>query len=90
MHFQKYAVINISFKGVKHACWAQAEGVLLQILQEARERVRAAIRNAGFTFPLRRITVNLAPPTRRKVGTALDVAMALAILVADGQVAPSG
>ena len=59
-------------------------------VQEARERVRAAIRNAGFTFPLRRITVNLAPPTRRKVGTALDVAMALAILVADGQVAPSG
>ena len=38
------------------------------VVQEARERVRAAIRNSGFEFPLRRITVNLAPADVRKEG----------------------
>jgi len=38
-------------------------------VQEARERVRAAVRNSGFEFPLRRVTVNLAPAERRKEGT---------------------
>lgn len=57
--------------------------------RESRDRIRTAVLSSGFDWPSRRITVNLAPPTRRKVGTALDVAMALAILVADGQVAPS-
>ena len=61
-------------------------------IQEARERVRAAIRNSGFEFPLRRVTVNLAPAERRKEGTGFDLAIALAILRASGQLAadPSG
>ena len=46
-------------------------------LQEARERVRGAIRNAGFSFPPRRITVNLAPAEERKSGASLDLAIAL-------------
>ena len=54
-------------------------------VREARERVRAAIRNSGFEFPLRRITVNLAPAERRKEGTGFDLAIALAILRASGQ-----
>ena len=54
-------------------------------VQEARERVRAAIRNAGFEFPLRRVTVNLAPAERRKEGTGFDLAIALGILRATGQ-----
>src|SRR5439155_24116026 len=54
-------------------------------VQEARERVRAAIRNSGFEFPLRRITANLAPAERRKEGTGFDLAIALAILRASGQ-----
>lgn len=54
-------------------------------VQEARERVRAAIRNAGFEFPLRRVTVNLAPAERRKEGTGFDLPIALAILRATGQ-----
>ena len=54
-------------------------------VQEARERVRAAIRNAGFDFPLRRITVNLAPAERRKEGTGFDLPIALAILRATDQ-----
>ena len=56
-------------------------------VREARERVRAAIRNSGFEFPLRRITVNLAPAERRKEGTGFDLAIALAILRASGQLA---
>lgn len=54
-------------------------------VKEARERVRAAIRNAGFEFPLRRVTVNLAPAERRKEGSGFDLAIALAILRATGQ-----
>ena len=54
-------------------------------VQEARELVRAAIRNAGFEFPLRRVTVNLAPAERRKEGTGFDLPIALAILRATGQ-----
>ena len=46
-------------------------------VQEARERVRGAIRNAGFAFPPRRITINLAPAELRKTGASLDLAMAL-------------
>ena len=45
-------------------------------LQEARERVRGAIRNAGFNFPPRRITVNLAPAEQRKSGASLDLDLA--------------
>ena len=55
-------------------------------VQEARERVRSAIRNAGFEFPLRRITVNLAPADVRKQGPLYDLPIAVAILVASQQV----
>jgi magnesium chelatase family protein len=55
-------------------------------LREARERVRAAIRNSGLDFPLRRITVNLAPADLRKEGSGLDLPIAAAILAATGQV----
>jgi magnesium chelatase family protein len=59
-------------------------------LSEARERVRSAIRNAGFTYPLSRITVNLAPADRRKHGAAYDVAIAIGILLASEQLHASG
>ena len=55
-------------------------------VQEARERVRGAIRNAGFVFPPRRITVNLAPAELRKTGASLDLAMAMGILLGSEQV----
>jgi magnesium chelatase family protein len=55
-------------------------------LQEARERVRGAIRNAGFVHPPRRITVNLAPAEQRKAGASLDLAIAIAILLGSEQV----
>lgn len=52
---------------------------------EARERVRSALRNSGFEVPSRRITVNLAPADLPKEGTAYDLAIAVGILVASGQ-----
>jgi len=55
-------------------------------LSEARERVRGAIRNSGFDYPLSRITVNLAPADLRKRGAAYDLAIAVGILVASGQI----
>jgi magnesium chelatase family protein len=50
-------------------------------VQEARERVRAAIRNSGCTFPMRRIVVNLAPADLKKAGPAYDLPIALGILL---------
>jgi magnesium chelatase family protein len=55
-------------------------------VQESRERVRAALVNSGFEFPLRRITVNLAPADVRKAGPGFDLALAAALLVASGQI----
>jgi magnesium chelatase family protein len=57
-------------------------------LQEARERVRGALRNAGFVHPPRRITVNLAPADQRKAGASLDLAMAMGILLGSEQIVP--
>ena len=54
-------------------------------VKEARERVRSAIRNCGFTFPVSRITVNLAPADRRKGGTLYDLPMLVGILCAGRQ-----
>lgn len=59
-------------------------------VREARERVRAAIKNSGYEFPLQRITVNLAPADIKKEGVVLDVAIALGILGATGQIFSQG
>jgi magnesium chelatase family protein len=59
-------------------------------LSEARERVRGAIRNSGFEYPMSRITVNLAPADRRKRGAGYDLAIAIGILAASGQIRSSG
>ena len=55
-------------------------------VQEARERVRAAIRNSGYEFPMRRITVNLAPADLKKEGPSYDLPIAVGILSSSGQV----
>ena len=55
-------------------------------VRESRERVRAAIKNSGFDFPIRRITVNLAPADIKKEGPLLDLPIAIGILVATGQI----
>lgn len=55
-------------------------------VQESRERVRAAIRNSGFEFPMRRVAVSLAPADLRKAGPAYDLPIAIAILAASHQI----
>lgn len=55
-------------------------------IRESKERVRSAIRNAGLEFPVRRMTVNLAPADVRKEGPRFDLPIALAVLAASGQV----
>ncbi len=57
-------------------------------VQESRERVQAAVKNAGLVFPRQRVTVNLAPAALRKEGPAYDLPIALGALVASGQVRP--
>jgi magnesium chelatase family protein len=59
-------------------------------LSEARERVRGALRNAGFVHPPRRITVNLAPAEVRKTGASRDLAIAMGILLGSEQVRAMG
>ncbi len=54
-------------------------------VKEARERVRAAIKNSGMEFPLGRITVNLAPADQKKEGPVFDLPIAVGVLAASGQ-----
>src|SRR3712207_2525451 len=63
-------------------------GLADKAVREARERVRAAMVNSGFAFPLKRITVNLAPAYLRKIGPGFDLPLAIALLVASGQLGP--
>ena len=55
-------------------------------VRESRERVRAAVRNSGFTFPTAHITVSLAPAGMRKEGAVYDLPIAVALLAASGQI----
>ncbi len=55
-------------------------------VEEAKERVRSALKNSGADFPARRITINLAPADLPKVGPSYDLPIALGILVASGQI----
>lgn len=54
-------------------------------VKEARERVRSAVKNCGFSFPVSRITVNLAPANLRKSGTVYDLPILMGLLAAGGQ-----
>ncbi len=58
-------------------------------VRESRERVLAAVRNCGFEFPARKITINLAPAHVRKEGARFDLPIAVALLLASGQI-PGG
>lgn len=54
-------------------------------VKESRDRVRAALKNCGYTFPIHRITINLAPADRKKSGPLYDLPILLGILAASGQ-----
>src|SRR5687767_11072187 len=55
-------------------------------VRESGERVRAAIKNSGFTWPMRRVTINLAPADTKKQGPIFDLPIALATLLGDEQI----
>jgi magnesium chelatase family protein len=55
-------------------------------VQESKERVRPAVRNSGFSFPMKRLTVNLAPADIRKAGSAYDLPIAVGLLLASEQI----
>ena len=57
-------------------------------VKESKDRVRAALKNTGFNFPVKKITVNLAPADVKKEGSAFDLPMALGILVAEEVLEP--
>src|SRR5688572_30321005 len=54
-------------------------------VRESRERIRAAISNSGFFFPIHKVTINLAPADLRKEGASFDLPIALGILGANGE-----
>jgi magnesium chelatase family protein len=58
-------------------------------VKESRERVQTAIRNSGFEFPLKKITINLAPADIRKEGSSYDLPIAIGILTANGKISES-
>lgn len=63
-------------------------GLPTSSVREAKERVRSAIENSGYSWPRRRIVINLTPSDWRKDGTGLDFPMAVAILAASEQIPP--
>jgi magnesium chelatase family protein len=66
----------------------QVVGLPDKEVTESRERIRSAIKNSGYSFPAKRITANLAPADLRKEGVGFDLATALGILIASGQLDP--
>ncbi|WP_127531871.1 YifB family Mg chelatase-like AAA ATPase [Paenibacillus kobensis] len=94
MYAQLLGASVIGIEGVLVAVEADISNGLPQIslvglpdsaIRESAERVRSAIRNCGFQFPMSRITVNLAPADLRKEGSAFDLSIAGAILAASAQ-----
>ncbi len=59
-------------------------GLAEAAVRESRERVRSAVKNSGCTFPMDRVTINLAPADLKKEGTGLDPPVAVGILTASG------
>lgn len=64
-------------------------GLPTTAVKEAKDRVRSALKNSGFSFPLQRITVNLAPADLRKEGSGLDLPIAIGILAAMREIEPA-
>ncbi len=69
-------------------CW-NLVGLPEAAIRESRERIRSALINSGFEFPLRHITVNLAPANRKKDGSHFDLPVAIGILLASDQLTPA-
>ena len=55
-------------------------------IKESKERVRTAVKNSDIEFPIKRITINLAPANEKKEGSQMDLAIAVGILLANGDI----
>jgi magnesium chelatase family protein len=77
--------VDIASRGLPHF---STVGLPDAAVKESKERVRAALKNTGFNFPLKQITVNLAPADIKKEGSAFDLPIAIGITVAEGIIDP--
>src|SRR5512142_1412836 len=77
--------VDISSRGLPHFSMV---GLPDAAVKESRDRVRAALKNIGFNFPLKQITVNLAPADLKKEGSAFDLPIAIGIIACEGIVEP--
>jgi magnesium chelatase family protein len=66
----------------------QLVGHVDSVCRESRDRVRAAVLSSGYKWPETRVTVNLAPTSERKTGSGVDLAIAIAVLAANGEISP--
>ncbi len=77
--------VDISSRGLPHFSMV---GLPDAAVKESRDRVRAALKNIGFHFPLKQITVNLAPADLKKEGSSFDLPVAIGIITSEGLVEP--
>ena len=77
--------VDIATRGLPHF---SIVGLPDAAVKESRDRVRAALKNIGFNFPLKPITINLAPADLKKEGSAFDLPIAIGILSAEGVIEP--
>ena len=73
--------VDIAARGLPHFSMV---GLPDAAVKESRDRVRAALKNIGFNFPLKQITVNLAPADLKKEGSSFDLPVAIGIIAAEG------
>lgn len=78
--------VDITAKGLPYFSMV---GLPDAAVKESRDRIKAALKNIGFNFPLKQITVNLAPADLKKEGSSFDLPIAMAIVVAEGAVSAS-
>ncbi|RJR17628.1 MAG: ATP-binding protein [Nitrospiraceae bacterium] len=77
--------VDITSKGLPHF---STVGLPDAAVKESKDRVRTALKNTGFNFPLKQITINLAPADIKKEGSAFDLPIAIGIMVAEGVIEP--
>jgi magnesium chelatase family protein len=78
--------VDITSRGLPHFSMV---GLPDAAVKESRDRVRAALKNIGFHFPLKQITVNLAPGDLKKEGSSFDLPIAIGIIAAEGVIEPA-
>jgi len=78
--------VDITSRGLPHF---STVGLPDAAVKESKERVKSALKNTGFSFPLKQITVNLAPADVKKEGSSFDLPIAVGIIAAEGLIDPS-